>query len=232
MEYFVGTSGWVYSWNPYGSFDWYVKNSGLNSVELNMSFYRFPTTQVIQSWVSKGSSLKWVIKVNRAITHTYKFDGRAFKFWEAFKDLFTPLDRYISFYLFQIPPSITPNLIQRIERFIVNSDLGCRFALEVRNIKWFDRAFIKWASDLGITWVSVDSPNLPKDVYKTNDIVYLRMHGRTTWYYHNYSDDELEEVIGLILKAEPKKVFVFFNNDHDMLENARKMLSKLNNLHR
>lgn len=58
------------------------------------------------------------------------------------------------------------------------------------------------------------------------------MHGRTTWYYRNYTDDELEEVIGLILKAEPKKVFVFFNNDHDMLENARKMLSKLNNLHR
>jgi uncharacterized protein YecE (DUF72 family) len=39
MELFVGTSGWFYSWNPDGSFDWFCRFSGLNAVELNMSFY-------------------------------------------------------------------------------------------------------------------------------------------------------------------------------------------------
>jgi uncharacterized protein YecE (DUF72 family) len=40
MELFVGTSGWFYSWNPDGSFDWFSRFSGLNAVELNMSFYK------------------------------------------------------------------------------------------------------------------------------------------------------------------------------------------------
>jgi hypothetical protein len=27
MEFFVGTSGWYYSWNEERNFDWYVANS-------------------------------------------------------------------------------------------------------------------------------------------------------------------------------------------------------------
>ncbi|MFP3209319.1 MAG: DUF72 domain-containing protein, partial [Nitrososphaeria archaeon] len=38
MEPYVGTSGWSYAWNPDG-LEWYVRNSGLNAVELNSSFY-------------------------------------------------------------------------------------------------------------------------------------------------------------------------------------------------
>ncbi|RLF12723.1 MAG: DUF72 domain-containing protein, partial [Thermoprotei archaeon] len=39
MRVYIGTSGWLYDWNLDGSLDWYVKNSGLNAVELNASFY-------------------------------------------------------------------------------------------------------------------------------------------------------------------------------------------------
>jgi len=38
MKIFVGTSGWSYSWNEGGNFDWFVENSNLNAVELNVSF--------------------------------------------------------------------------------------------------------------------------------------------------------------------------------------------------
>ena len=37
LRVYVGTSGWAYFWNPDG-LDWYVRNSGLNAVELNASF--------------------------------------------------------------------------------------------------------------------------------------------------------------------------------------------------
>ncbi|RLI98826.1 MAG: DUF72 domain-containing protein, partial [Candidatus Aenigmatarchaeota archaeon] len=70
MQVFVGTSGWAYGWNPNG-FDWYIKNSGLNSVELNASFYRFPFPNQVKSWARKtkefNPSLRWSIKVNRLI---------------------------------------------------------------------------------------------------------------------------------------------------------------------
>jgi uncharacterized protein YecE (DUF72 family) len=51
------------------------------------------------------------------------------------------------------------------------------------------------------------------------------MHGRTRWYAHSYSDEELEEVTEKIVKAKPEKAYVFFNNDSAMLENSRKALN-------
>jgi uncharacterized protein YecE (DUF72 family) len=38
---------------------------------------------------------------------------------------------------------------------------------------------------------------------------------------------ELKEVAERILSIKPEKAYVFFNNDHAMLENSRKMLSIL-----
>jgi uncharacterized protein YecE (DUF72 family) len=91
-------------------------------------------------------------------------------------------------------------------------------------MKWFDKNYIEWASKLNITWVSVDSPDFPLEIYNTDGIVYLKMHGRTAWYSRYYTDKELREVAQKIMKTNPEKVYVFFNNIHAMLENARRML--------
>ncbi len=227
MEAFVGTSGWLYSWNPEGSLDWFVKESGLNAVELNMSFYRFPTTRAIESWASRGKGLRWAIKANRLITHSCKLKGRALGLWERFHGLFAPLEPSIDFYLFQLPPSLTPASAGAIEAFAKATGLEERFALEVRNAEWFKGEHLEWASGLGITWVGIDSPDLPRDVFNINGLVYHRMHGRSAWYSHYYTDGELGEVARGILEAKPRRAYVFFNNDHAMLENARGMLAIL-----
>jgi len=75
--------------------------------------------------------------------------------------------------------------------------------------------------------VSVDSPDFPLDVFNTNGLVYERMHGRTEWYAHLYSDEELHGVAEKILNLKPKKAYIFFNNDHAMLMNSRDMLTIL-----
>jgi uncharacterized protein YecE (DUF72 family) len=49
------------------------------------------------------------------------------------------------------------------------------------------------------------------------------MHGREGWYSHDYTEDELRETGGLLRAANPDRVYVFFNNDHAMLENAQLM---------
>jgi uncharacterized protein YecE (DUF72 family) len=198
LEVYVGTSGWYYPWNEGGSLDWYVAHSGLNAIELNSSFYRFPYPNVVNSWARKGGDLRWSVKVNRLITHTLKFSDRAVEVWERFHSLFKP--------------------------FIERTELNGRFALEARNIEWYEAEWAEWASSLGITLVSVDSPEFPLEVYNTSGSVYLRMHGRTEWYSHHYSDEELREVMKRIFNSKPDKAFIFFNNDHDMLVNSRKML--------
>jgi len=223
LEVFVGTSGWSYYWNPDG-LDWYVSNSGLNAVELNMSFFRIPFSGVVKSWALRGCGLRWSVKVNRLITHVFRFGDRALKVWERFKRVFKPLDDFIDFYLFQLPPSMTPKMALRIERFVRWVGLDSRFALEVRNISWFRSELVEWARSLGITWVSIDSPDFPLTVYNTSGFVYERMHGRSSWYSHLYSDGELSDVRDRILRVKPRRVYVFFNNDHGMLVNSRVML--------
>ena len=227
LEYYVGTSGWFYPWNEERNLNWYVANSGLNAVELNASFYRFPFPNMVKSWARKGEGLRWSIKVNRLITHTFKFSDRALQSWKKFQNLFTPLEPSIDFFLFQLPPSMTPKSAPMIESFFEKTQLGERLALEVRNLKWFDEQWINWTSRLGITWVSVDSPDFPLDVFNTNGLVYERMHGRTEWYAHLYSDEELKDVADRILRVKPTKAYVFFNNNHAMLVNSRKMLNIL-----
>ncbi len=234
MKVFVGTSGWYYSWNPKLSFDWYAKNSGLNSIELNASFYRFPFSNMVKSWARKtldlNPKLRWAIKVNRLVTHVFKFSEKAFQTWKKFKNLFKPLEESIDFYLFQTPPSFSPNSAKNLEKFIKKVNLKEKFALEIRNIKWFEEKWINWAKKLKITWVSVDAPDFtkfPRKIFLSNELVYLRMHGRTSWYSHNYSSEELREIAKNIEKIKPKKAYIYFNNNHNMLSNARNMLKIL-----
>jgi uncharacterized protein YecE (DUF72 family) len=105
MEVYVGTSGWSYSWNEGGDFTWFIENSGLNTVELNASYYLFPFPNQIKSWAERGSSIRWSIKVNRLVTHQFKFSDKGLNNWSKFKRLFEPLDEYVDFYLFQLPPA-------------------------------------------------------------------------------------------------------------------------------
>ena len=154
----------------------------------------------------------------------YKFGDKALELWRKFRNLFSPMDELIDFYLFQLPPFMTPKYASRIERFIEKVRLDERFALEVRNVEWFNERWFRWASCYGITWVSIDSPDLPREILSTNGKVYVRMHGRTSWYNHVYTDEELSDVLLRILLIKPRKVYIFFNNDHGMLVNARRAL--------
>jgi uncharacterized protein YecE (DUF72 family) len=72
----------------------------------------------------------------------------------------------------------------------------------------------------------VDSPQATW-IASSNGIIYLRLHGRGVWYGYDYSERELEELAKRIEGLSPEKTYVFFNNDHWMLGNARMMLRLL-----
>ncbi len=220
MEVFVGTSGWYYEWNRDKNLDWFIENSGLNTVELNASFYRFPFPNQIKSWSRKGTGLRWSVKVHRSITHRHRFNERALEIWNNFRERFEPLDHLIDFYLFQAPPTF--NNVERIMEFAEKADLGERFAFEIRNrdLLGDDAACAELMERM--TPVSVDSPDFRNRIFP-GKVVYLRMHGREEWYSYDYSKKELEETSEKIREHGPERVYVYFNNDHNMLENARMM---------
>lgn len=107
MEIYVGTSGWFYSWNKEKNFTWYVENSRLNAVELNASFYRFPFPNQINSWAQKGKNIRFSIKVSRRVTHIHHLSQESYPVWEAFLQLFSPLQSLIDFLSFPIASFIS-----------------------------------------------------------------------------------------------------------------------------
>lgn len=229
IKVFVGTSGWSYDWNPNG-FDWYVEKSGLNSIELNASFYRFPFRNQVYSWTRKTpKSFRWAVKVSRIVTHIYRMSFKAVNTFNKFTTIFKPLEESIDYYLFQLPPFIEPNQsnVRNIEKFFKKVGIYEKAAVEWRNQKWFGGEWEEWASSMGLTIVSVDSPDLPRHIFNTSGTVYLRMHGRSSWYSHNYTEEELKEVVGNIFESKPNRIYVFMNNDHYMIENARRILKML-----
>lgn len=218
-EIFVGTSGWSYDWNLGKSLEWYKAESKLNAIELNMSYYRFPYPNMIKAWAKKGSNLIWVIKVHRLITHLKKLNQETYSTFERFKKLFLPMEENIHYYLLQFPPKFTD--LDKLEKFIDNCG-NDKISVEFRNISMFTDDIINWGKKQGVLLVSIDAPKLPYKIM-SKEIIYERIHGRTDWYSHNYSDEELFEVKKRIMLLKPKKIYVFFNNNHMMLENAIRM---------
>lgn len=232
MNIFVGTSGWSNPiWNPNGLL-WYQKYSRLNAIELNMSFYQLPNKLQVKQWAQEGNSLLWAVKVNRSITHFFRFNHLAQEKFSEFLELFAPLDKLISHYVFQLPPNAHPAMRGDIEKFFHHFGLKSRFALEWRNHKWFLQEHIDWAKRLGITIVSADSPLVPREIISTNKTVYLRLHGRSDWFLHHYSRKELTQIASAIRKTNCEKVFAFLDNDSSQLKNARTFLAILQEHHR
>jgi uncharacterized protein YecE (DUF72 family) len=220
MQTFVGTSGWAYDWNEGGNLDWFIGHAGLNAVELNASFYRFPYRNQILSWAKKGKNLHWAVKVHRSVTHTHRFNKEAEEIWGRFRDAFVPLDPFIDFYLFQAPPRFAD--AGRVIAFAEAAGLEDRFAFEIRNAALLCDDDACHMLQEQVTLVSVDSPDICNRIFPGR-IIYLRMHGREGWYSHDYPEKELLETAELLRAARPGKVYVFFNNDHAMLANAQLM---------
>lgn len=224
MNIFIGTSGWVYSWNPDG-LEWYTDNSNLNTVELNMSFYRFPYKNQVIGWARKSEriNLRWSIKVNRIITHRYILSEKSYRYFNSFLKLFKPLEEYIDFYLIQLPPRYrrSVNNINRLKNFVNNFNLGWKLAIEFRDESWFAIEAVELARELNFTYVSVDSPEA---IFycRSGPYIYLRFHGRTFWYAHYYTDEELVEAAKKVVELGGDALYAYFNNNHDMLDNARR----------
>ena len=221
-QIYIGTSGWSYEWNLGKSLDWYISNSELNSIELNMSYYRFPYPNMVKVWAKKGSNLVWIIKTHRLITHLKKLNKETYSIFERFKKIFLPFEESIHYYLLQFPSRFTD--LDKVEKFIDNCG-NEKLAVEFRNTSMFTNEIISWANKQGILLVSIDAPKLPTKIM-SNDIIYERIHGRTDWYSHNYKDEELLEIKDRIMSPKPKEVYVFFNNDN-MLKNAMRMYGLL-----
>jgi uncharacterized protein YecE (DUF72 family) len=63
-------------------------------------------------------------------------------------------------------------------------------------------------------------PGLPNEIIRTNDAVYLRLHGAKSWYNYLCPVERLKEIVSNMTSIEEEKKAIYLNNDYGMLVNG------------
>ena len=223
--FYIGTSGWTYDhWKglfypeklPKKSwFDYYAAR--FRTVEVNATFYRAFKDQTYLNWYARApQGFRYVLKVPRLITHR-KYLQDADREINEFCRSACLLDEKLGALLLQLHPGIAynPGLLQRALLAFGNPN---RLAVEFRNKQWLTAEVHDLLTRLGTAFCSVDSPRDKPLDWVTSEIAYIRLHGRSHWYSHDYSSQELQEIAHLAIRMVEKgakTVYIFFNNDFE-----------------
>jgi uncharacterized protein YecE (DUF72 family) len=218
----VGCSGWFYwKWRglfypsdlPTGKwFEYYA--SRFDTVEINASFYSWPTVANVKSWKRQPGRRRFIytVKVCELITHVKKLRGTKtlIKDFGLIADL---LGDRMGCFLFQFPPSyrFTP---ARLTSLLGQLDPSRRNVVEFRHASWWNERVYDAFRKTGTIFCSCSGPRLPDVLVKTSDTVYVRLHGPERWYRHDYSKGELTKWADRIRLSGAKTAFVYFNNDY------------------
>ncbi|MEM2760698.1 MAG: DUF72 domain-containing protein [Nitrososphaerales archaeon] len=218
--YFIGCSGWFYwHWKiifypetmpPSKWFHHYT--TYFNTVELNSPFYHWPKQSTVKTWYRQSpDDFVYTLKVNRTITHIKKFKGSS-RLVNAFYKISDDLKDKMGCFLFQLPPSLKFS-DKKLKEIVSQIDAERKNVIEFRHVSWFREEVYDELRRSGIIFCIVSSPNLPEDFVKTSNEIYIRFHGKNSWYSYNYSNKEIEEWVRKIRKARAKNVWLYFNND-------------------
>jgi uncharacterized protein YecE (DUF72 family) len=220
-RFYIGCSGWSYEgwvekfypadlkqgeWLGY-----YAKH--FNTVEVNMSFYRFPFKNMLKGWYNRTPKrFLFTLKANRMITHVKKLKGTE-KLLDSFYSLADLLGDKLACILFQLPPSLTKDKhMDTLESFLKILSPNHNNAIEFRHKSWFCKEVYDLLSAYSGIFCVLSAPGLPDASVVTGKLAYVRFHGAAHWYDYHYSEEELREWAQRIrnLKADS---FIYFNND-------------------
>jgi len=184
-----------------------------NSLELNVTFYRFPVLKSLEIWYDTSPvNFSFAIKAPRLITHYKKFTDCS-RLLDDFYGLVTKgLKEKLGPILFQLPPKyIYTN--ERLELIIKSMYKEFKNVIEFRDASWWIPKVFNRLKKEKLTFCGIDHPYLPKEPVVTSKTVYYRFHGRPHLYYSAYKKNDLKIVADAILENKKlTEVHVFFNN--------------------
>ncbi|MBU1024092.1 DUF72 domain-containing protein [bacterium] len=235
---YIGTSGYSYDdWkeifypekmNRKEFLSYYSKF--FSTIEINFTYYQMPFARTIEALIRKSEgNLRFVVKAHQSLTHERIEDESTYV---AFQNAMAPLEneKVLSCILAQFPFSFkrNPQNMDFLKRFKKRMN---RYPLvvEFRHASWVNKDVLEFLSDNNIGFCCVDEPKLPglvpKVLTSTNDIGYIRFHGRNKETWWNYSDQserydylyhkrELGDWARRLreFKGTVNELYVFFNN--------------------
>lgn len=235
-KWWIGCSGFYYkSWE--GSF--YPKNlaqskwfefycESFNSVELNVTFYRFPRVKDLESWYTRSpNEFTFTVKAPRLITHYKRFNNAERELQEFYNTVQKGLKDKLGPILFQLHPA-TKFSTQKLQQILDLLDASFVNVIEFRDQSWWRSDVAAALRSKNVTFCGISYPNLPDQVLHTASSLYFRFHGVPKLYLSSYSKNKLSSVIDEIKrKRNVRDVFIYFNNDIEVfaVKNAKTVQS-------
>lgn len=209
-------------------FDYYCQF--FNTLELNVTFYRFPKLSFLENWHSRSpDNFRFAVKAPRAITHYKKFNGVTDLLSSFYNTVRDGLKGKLGCILFQLPPNFHYSE-EHLQRIVNNLDNSFLNVLEFRHESWWIDDVYDELHKNNITFCGMSHPTLPEDIVSNASLLYYRMHGKGELYASNYENSELQNIVNKIKSnKQVTEAYIFFNNDiHTYaIHNASAMLKMI-----
>ncbi len=218
-SYRIGCSGWSYdgwvgTYYPSGTrpaemLPYYSRD--FDTVELNVTFYRFPTPAMVRAWTERTPErFVFSAKLNRMFTHYRKLKGGE----ELIDDFLSPLrglGEKLGPILVQLPPGLGPDHAL-LESFLALLPADLRYAVEFRDERWISSRTLAMLEVHKVALCLIDAPHARISGMATAPFAYVRWHGRTGADY-DYSEEELRAWARELDDLPVDEVYGYFNND-------------------
>ena len=223
MTVLVGTSGWQYRHWRYTYFrrgvpqnKWFEQVlRDFRTVELNVTFYRLPRTEVFAGWYARSPDDAVItVKASRYLTHIKRLKDPQPSV-DMLIQRIRPLQHKLGPVLIQLPPDMQVD-VDALDATLRAFPPGVRLAVEPRHDSWWvdDVRRCLEQHDAALCWADRKGAITP--LWRTADWGYLRFHEGKHDPWPFYTDDELRWWVDEIVQTFPsdgEDVFVYFNND-------------------
>jgi len=221
IKWHIGCSGFHYrDWKgvfyPTGIpqrkwFDYY--SSQFDTLELNVTFYRFPQVKFLQNWYNiSPAAFSFAVKAPRLITHYKQFNDCERLLDDFYTTTELGLKDKLGTILFQLPPKFHYT-VERLDLLIRSMRKNFTNTVEFRHESWWTKDVFKMLKKEKIIFSGISYPKLPDEVVVTNKTAYYRFHGIPKLYYSSYTQASLKKVADDIKNSKTvKEAFIFFNN--------------------
>ncbi|MEP6615929.1 MAG: DUF72 domain-containing protein, partial [Ginsengibacter sp.] len=184
-----------------------------NTIELNTTFYRFPTPDGLQSWYKRSPAIfRFAVKAPRLITHYKHFSDSERLLGDFYASVYEGLSDKLGPVLFQLPSRLKYSK-EILDRIIENLDPSFDNVVEFRDSSWWTQSVYNILRKNKISFTGISHPSLPDAVIKNNSILYYRFHGIPVLYKSEYNESYIQKITEEI-RASGKfnEAYVYFNN--------------------
>lgn len=196
-------------------FEFYCEH--FNTVELNVTFYRFPKPAALRSWYQRSpQAFRFTVKAPRLITHYKRFNNAKDELNYFYDTVADGLDDKLGTILFQMHPGMRYSE-ENLEKIVTSLNAGFHNVVEFRDESWWNNKVLTALKKENISFCGISYPKLPDDVQKTSPTVYYRFHGVPRLYQSSYTRKKLQQVSDDIKRLRGvNDVYAYFNNDIDV----------------